>query len=408
MSGKYRIKCIAPDGFESYSADINLGWGENWINNQMANGCDRMYDVTEVQDANKYSYGVNGKGFFVRFIGMNANPGQFEIVSSETDPLVGGNISYYSNTTVPYSSNLFFEPIPFEMLRTFETKPQLIVSVGNEPAVCHNLTCDFTYIMPEGNITAFTYTESTKKLVITGVNLPSVLSNISSVEYALAPCTVDNSTLSNTTLECTLDKEPTCGDYKPILTSVLGVIPTTDAVSPQTITCTVSVASPATGLNLLGGDNITISGTNLPHNLITSNISVTLSDTQNTQCVAQISSTGNFVCLTSAFDTSVSAGQSVTATIVINGQTVSNSLSLTMKSDVKSSLALIPPSASPVLKSKITVQMETDFPYTLVKEDLSMNATSVTDSSYIRYLNVIEVNDTAKTFTAMFGGAYSG
>lgn len=52
--------------------------------------------------------------------------------------------------------------------------------------------------------------------------------------------------------------------------------------------------------------------------------------------------------------------------------------------------------------------METDFPYTLVKEDLSINATSTEDSSYIRYLNVISVDDDAKQFTAMFGGAYSG
>ena len=37
-----------------------------------------------------------------------------------------------------------------------------------------------------------------------------------------------------------------------------------------------------------------------------------------------------------------------------------------------------------------------------------MNATSVDDPSYIRFLNVIEVDDSAKTFTAMFGGAYSG
>jgi hypothetical protein len=61
------------------------------------------------------------------------------------------------------------------------------------------------------------------------------------------------------------------------------------------------------------------------------------------------------VCLTNAFDSEVSAGQSMTATIEINGLTVSNSLSIAMKSDVKSSLALLPPSASPVLKTKITV-----------------------------------------------------
>ena len=98
----------------------------------------------------------------------------------------------------------------------------------------------------------------------------------------------------------------------------------------------------------------------------------------------------------------------MTATIVINGLTVSNSLSIAMKSDVKSSLALLPPSASPVLKTKITVQLETDFPFTLYKEDLSMNGTSLEDPTYIRYMNVIAVDDALKQFTVMFGGAYSG
>jgi hypothetical protein len=93
---------------------------------------------------------------------------------------------------------------------------------------------------------------------------------------------------------------------------------------------------------------------------------------------------------------------------MINGQTVTNSLALAMKSDVKSSLALIPPSASPVLKTKIKIQMEKDFPNTLTIDTLSINATSTTNSSYIRYMNVVEVDDEAKTFDAIFGGAYSG
>lgn len=94
--------------------------------------------------------------------------------------------------------------------------------------------------------------------------------------------------------------------------------------------------------------------------------------------------------------------------IVINGQTVANLVTVTMKTEIKSSLTLTPSSASPVLKTKITVQLESDFPYTLAKEELTMNATSTTDSSYIRYLRVVEVDDAAKTFTALFGGAHSG
>ena len=97
----------------------------------------------------------------------------------------------------------------------------------------------------------------------------------------------------------------------------------------------------------------------------------------------------------------------MTAEIVINGQTVTNPLSLSMKSDVKSSLELIPDSVSPVLKTKITVQLETDFPFTLYKEDLSINATSTDGSTHIRYMNVISVDDDLNQFTVIFGGAYS-
>ena len=339
---------------------------------------------------------------------MNADPDQFEIESSETTPLEGTNLTYYSNTTVPYSTNIFYEGIPFEFLRTYETEPQVIVTVNDEPVVCHNLTCGFKYIMPEGEVTSFTFDESTKKVVLTGTNLPLGLENITSVEFALSYCTVDESTLSDTNIECTLNQDPTCGDWTPILTAALGVIPNADAMATQTVSCSISGAEPATGLNLLGGDNITISGQYLPFNLKTSTVVMKFSDSQETNCTAQSASSTSMVCLTGAFDTSVSAGQAMTATIVINGQTVTNSLSLAMKSDVKSGLTLTPDSVSPVLKTKIVVSLETNFPYTLVKEDLSINATSTDDNTYIRYLNVISVDDAAKTFTAMFGGAYSG
>ena len=89
-------------------------------------------------------------------------------MSSESDPIAAGeaDIIYYSNRTIPYGQNLFFEPVPFEMLRTYETQPQLIVSVGDLPAVCHNLTCDFTYIEAEGQVTDFSFDESSMKLII--------------------------------------------------------------------------------------------------------------------------------------------------------------------------------------------------------------------------------------------------
>ena len=50
LSGYFRIKCIDPEGYESYSENLNKNWmwNPNWVNEQMNKGCDRFYDTTEV------------------------------------------------------------------------------------------------------------------------------------------------------------------------------------------------------------------------------------------------------------------------------------------------------------------------------------------------------------------------
>jgi hypothetical protein len=58
--------------------------------------------------------------------------------------------------------------------------------VKDLPAVCHNLTCDFTYLEPVGEITSFTFDETTSKLVITGTELPSDIETIRYVQFALS------------------------------------------------------------------------------------------------------------------------------------------------------------------------------------------------------------------------------
>lgn len=122
-----------------------------------------MYDKVEVWfNSAKTSYRQNGIGFYVRFVGTNGNKTQMRIISGENSPLSPEEVIFNQSTPVPASTNLYYEAIPFEMLRTYETKPQVIVKVGEFPAVCHNLTCDFDYTIPVGEVTAFTYTANTK------------------------------------------------------------------------------------------------------------------------------------------------------------------------------------------------------------------------------------------------------
>ena len=76
------------------------------------------------------------------------------------------------------------------------------------------------------------YDEVTKRLVITGVELPATPDQLLQIEFAKSLCTLDAETMSSTNIECVLDHEPTCGDEVPILTSIHGRIPTVDGIMP--------------------------------------------------------------------------------------------------------------------------------------------------------------------------------
>jgi len=148
------------------------------VEKRIFTGCDHFVDRVQVKYFNKYSYQANGIQFLITFRGYDADPGQFEIVLDDdnTSP-VRDNLTSAALTISPYRhSTIFYEPIPFELLRTYETKPQLDITVDGLPAVCRNLDCDFAYVDPVGEITSFTFNPSEGdygSLTIEGIDLPT-------------------------------------------------------------------------------------------------------------------------------------------------------------------------------------------------------------------------------------------
>jgi hypothetical protein len=94
-------------------------------------------------------------------------------------------------------------------------------------------------------------------------------------------------------------------------------------------------------------------------------------------------------------------------TITIN-EIVDTSLAVTLIAAVEQSTSLTPSSASPVLKSEITVQLASDYNTTLNASDFTVMLYSYNDTTYSRELYVMSVNDTAKTLLVKFPGAVSG
>jgi len=202
------------------------------------NNCTGLYDKIEMWTC-KGGYHENGRGECLHFLGLNEDPGQFELINDWETPMAGDGVKFVFNTTRPYSGNLWYDPIPFEMLKTYSTVPQIVVTVNDLPAVCHNVTCGYKYTNATGEVTEFTFDESTNKLVLVGTQLPKTLDEIYSVEFAQSLCLVDNSTVSETGLTCTLVREPTCGKVIPKLTSRLGVIPKKADLATIDVKCTI-------------------------------------------------------------------------------------------------------------------------------------------------------------------------
>jgi hypothetical protein len=81
------------------------------------------------------------------------------------------------------------------------------------------------------------------------------------------------------------------------------------------------------------------------------------------------------ICLTKSFNKTTDLGKSWAVKIVINNVTIENNATVTTKQRNTGLLQIVPPSASPVLKSKVMFKLDNNFPFNLTKEDFSVNIT---------------------------------
>jgi hypothetical protein len=265
------------------------------------------------------------------------------------------------------------------------------------------MTCDYAYITSVGDISDFSISSTT--LTITGTDLPESIDDIESITYAQSSCTIDESSISSTSIECEIDGDTVCGEWTPVYTTIFGVIEV--SASSVTIECTATDIDPSTEVNILGDSVLTITGTNFPTVLEDNTVSIVFDDDALTECEPLTSSSTEITCLTDAFD-DASAGATLTPTITINSLEISHSLSIDMADSVDVAESISPTSASPVLKTTLVITLDSSFSETVNTDDFSVFITDQDDSTNVKYINVVEADDTDKTLTLMFGGAYSG
>jgi len=79
--------------------------------------------------------------FRVYFLKSTKSFPTFEVISDE----IGGDKLEVEEVR-QRGPNAFIDALPFEMLRTAHDNPQIMVTVGNLPAVCTAIDCDYTYL----------------------------------------------------------------------------------------------------------------------------------------------------------------------------------------------------------------------------------------------------------------------
>jgi len=132
--------------------------------------CPIYREKIEIWEGPKYPYYVDGRDLIIRYVGLNYDIPQMEVLDSIDSPIQGNQPSVNQTTWLAYDpSVLFFEPVPFEFIYTHETKPQVIISVDGVEAVCDSLSCGYQYKAPTAKITGVILSGTT--LTITGTDL---------------------------------------------------------------------------------------------------------------------------------------------------------------------------------------------------------------------------------------------
>lgn len=324
------------------------------------------------------------------FKGYNQDPGQFEIVSGEDNPLPE-HAFLFAETIQEYGTNIFYEAIPFEMIHTDEVLPQVKVSVNGLPAVCKNLTCDFSYIESSYEITAFSLDDSEQTLTIEGVSLPE---NITSISFTNVDCTdyvfdqvTETSTVDSTdefgnvtttevtevvgvTITCSMADALTGGSFLPIIKDDYGIIPVSDEVEEFVKEISVDSIEAVEILNMMGGDSLYLIGSGFPSSMDDgSDISVSLSD--ETVCdIEEVYSTEIVCTLRRLSNDSLDA--TLTVILTLNGL-VDESQTVQAASFYNTIGGIEPASYSPVLKRNLTIYMDENFSSDLAVDDLLVN-----------------------------------
>ena len=183
------------------------------------------------------------------------------------------------------------------------------MKVNGIEGVCPDFNCDYVYISTTSLVTSQSL--SGTRVTIGGVDLPT-----GDIQVKLSNSECEIVSASATQIECDLTIQPAAGSWSVRVTDDKGLIPVDSSVTLIDIGLTVDVVAPNDGLNQLGGDILSLSGSRFD----TSSDSTTVTFSDGTPCDILETGDGLLVCEVSGFDaTTLDPSVPQTVNVQVNG-----------------------------------------------------------------------------------------
>jgi len=295
LHGKFKIRCYNQAGLYGTTGDLNWNVRTGDIYNALVGACPHLRDNIDVTDGGRCRFRQDCIDIRIYLNRMDYTLEQFTMHNTTTNLL--GNADdqpeFVWDIEATYGPNAFIEVLPFEMLYTANTKPQVIVTIGDMPAVCANVYCNYEYQSTTALVTAISV--SGLDVTITGVDLPE---DFLYITFSNVIC--NSNSISATSITCTLEDPMVAGTWLPEIMSTQGIVPVdTLLVSDTVIAPTISGVLPNI-LNPAGGQEVIITGTGFPASLDSvNNLSIGFSD--GTSCVPTSVTSLEIICVTDTF-----------------------------------------------------------------------------------------------------------
>ena len=209
--------------------------------------------------------------YVIKFIGMQAPVPLFELIAPA---LQGGDPNSPPQVTIgsirDASTNAYYSAIPDDLLYQYDSNPQVNVYVNNIISKCSNDN-NCSYIVSSSKtpmVMEYNITSSGLSILLSNYKNYEITSNTVNISFALSNCQINTIQLPIITCNLPLNSNGTfklaAGKYKPLVDiNNIGVAIFADTVVDSSIDLKLTSISLTKG-SIMGGQNITITGTGFP------------------------------------------------------------------------------------------------------------------------------------------------